>query len=214
MSADSRNPPSRGQLFVISAPSGAGKTRLIDALLKRRPDARFSISHTTRKQRPDENNEKDYFFVDRNEFKKLIIDGAFLEYAEVFGEYYGTSRKQAEEILDRGLNAVLEIDWQGAEQVRRLMPEAVSIFILPPSRAELERRLKGRGTESEESLRRRLGDSVADMAHWKEFDFVIVNDGFEQAVAGLAEIIDGGGGDHAATRPELATVIRELLAKD
>ncbi len=214
MVADSKNPASPGHLFVISAPSGAGKTKLIEAVLKRRSDAKFSISHTTRKQRPDEENRKDYFFVTRDEFEKLIADGAFLEYAEVFDKYYGTTRAQAESILGQGLNAVLEIDWQGAEQVRRLMPEAVSIFVLPPSRAELERRLKGRGTESEESVRRRLGDSVADMAHWDEFDYIIVNDDFERAVAALGEIMDGGGREHAAGRPELTTVVRELLAKD
>ncbi len=214
MAAGSKNPASPGRLFVISAPSGAGKTRLIEALLQRRSDARFSISHTTRKQRPDEEDKIDYFFVNRDEFEKLIASGAFLEYAAVFDKYYGTTRAQAESILGQGLDALLEIDWQGAEQVRRLMPEAICIFILPPSRAELERRLKGRGTESEESLQRRLGDSVADMAHWNEFDYVIINDDFERAVAALSEIMDGGGREHAADRPELAAVIRELLARD
>ncbi len=203
----------RGKLFVISAPSGAGKTSLIAAAMNARSDTEFSTSHTTRQKREEEVDKQDYYFVDHKTFKKLIADGAFLEHAEVFGNYYGTTRAEAERILDKGHHAILEIDWQGAGQVRDLMPEAVAVFVLPPSREELVRRLKGRGTEDESSLARRLGDSVADMRHWKEFDYVIVNDDFDAAVDALTAVLDDRGEPYRRRRADVRPLIDMLLAK-
>jgi guanylate kinase len=207
MSSDGR----RG-LYVIAAPSGAGKTTLVHALVAKKPDLRFSISYTTRKQRPNEKNEVDYLFVDRGEFERLRKAGEMLESAEVFDNLYGTSRRQVERHLADGHGVILEIDWQGARQVRTAMPEATSIFILPPSLAELERRLRSRGTDNEEIIARRLRDALADMSHWDEFDHVIVNDDFEDASARLVSII-GGRGEATSTRnPALRRAVADLLA--
>jgi guanylate kinase len=181
----------RGRLFVIAAPSGAGKTSLVRALMEREPALRFSISYTTRKQRLAETNGRDYFFVTPDEFAQMIERGAFLEHARVFDNHYGTARQQVEEALAAGQDLILEIDWQGAQQIRRAMPECISIFILPPTRAELERRLRGRGTDSEEVIQRRLRDAAADMTHWREFDHVIINDDFATALADLRAIVAG-----------------------
>ena len=186
--------PQRGKLFVIAAPSGAGKTSLVHALLRRKPGLRFSLSYTTRKQRPTEKHGLDYFFVDKPTFQRMIDADEFLEHAQVFDNFYGTSRAQVESLLAAGDNVLLEIDWQGAQQIRRTMPECQSIFILPPSRAELERRLRSRATDSDEVIARRLRDSIADMSHWNEFDYVVVNDDFEHAASDLENIIDGNGG--------------------
>jgi guanylate kinase len=199
-------------LYVIAAPSGAGKTTLVHALVAKMPDLRFSISYTTRRQRPNEQNEVDYLFVDRDEFERLRKAGEMLESAEVFDNLYGTSRRQVERHLADGHGVILEIDWQGARQVRTAMPEAISIFILPPSLAELERRLRSRGTDNEEIIARRLRDALADMSHWDEFDHVIVNDNFEDASARLFSII-GGRGEATSTRnPALRRAVADLLA--
>ena len=152
----------RGRLYVIAAPSGAGKTSLVRAILERRPQLRFSISCTTRQRRPTEQEGRDYFFVDHAEFERRIAAGAFLEYAQVFDNYYGTLKAQVEGLLVEGHDVILEIDWQGARQVRASMPECASIFILPPSLAELERRLRGRATDSDEVIERRLRDARSD----------------------------------------------------
>jgi guanylate kinase len=197
------SPAGRGRLFVIAAPSGAGKTSLVHALMERVPTLRFSISYTTRPQRPSEVHGRDYFFVPRDEFERMVEAGEFLEHALVFDNYYGTSRRQVEDALAAGQNLILEIDWQGARQVRAGMPAAVGVFILPPSRAELERRLRGRGTDSEEVIQRRLRDAASDMTHWQEFDFVVVNDDFERALAELQAIVAGDGGDSRRDRPGL-----------
>jgi guanylate kinase len=181
----------RGRLFVIAAPSGAGKTSLVRALMAREPGLRFSISYTTRVRRPNEVHGRDYFFVTREEFDRMVADGGFLEHATVFDNSYGTSRAQVEQSLAAGQDLILEIDWQGAAQIRAAMPECVSIFILPPSRDELERRLRGRGTDAEDVIRRRLHDAASDMEHWREFDYVVVNNDFEQALGELQEIIAG-----------------------
>ena len=181
----------RGRLFVIAAPSGAGKTSLVRALMERRPQLRFSVSYTTRKQRPNERPGHDYFFVTRDEFERMVAQGAFLEHARVFDNYYGTARRQVEESLAAGQDLILEIDWQGAAQIRGSMPECISIFILPPSRPELERRLRGRGTDAEDVIQRRLADAAADMTHWREFDYVVVNDEFERALDELQAVADG-----------------------
>jgi guanylate kinase len=202
----------RGRLFVIAAPSGAGKTSLVRALMAKDPALRFSISYTTRPKRPAEKDGHDYYFVEADEFDRMAKAGEFLEYAQVFDHSYATPRRQAEEALAAGQNLILEIDWQGAQQVRRAMPECVSVFILPPSRAALEERLKARRTDSPEVIARRLRDAVADMSHWNEFDYVIVNDRFEKALEELEAIVAGRGEALGADRAELKPVIRALLA--
>jgi len=204
--------PARGRLYVISAPSGAGKTSLVRALLERDPKLRVSVSHTTRRQRPTEQHGRDYWFVDVDTFRDLVARGEFLEHAQVFDNCYGTGRAQVRSLLAAGHDVILEIDWQGARQIRAAMPECRSIFVLPPSRTALEQRLRGRGTDSAEVIARRLRDAVDDMSHWSEFDYVIVNDDFETAVADLQRILSGHGDDLAASRPGLAPVVGGLLA--
>ena len=200
----------RGRLFVITAPSGAGKTSLVHALMEREPSLRFSVSYTTRPKRPSEVNGRDYFFVSRERFEQMIGAGEFLEHARVFDNFYGTSRQQVERSLASGQSLILEIDWQGALQIRRTMPECVSIFILPPSRQELERRLRGRGTDSDEVIARRLSDAASDMKHWTEFDYVIVNDDFDRAVAELQETVSGNGDAVRRDRAGLSELAAEL----
>jgi guanylate kinase len=201
----------RGRLFVIAAPSGAGKTSLVKALLERRPELRLSISHTTRKMRPTEQPGREYYFVSVGEFRERIGRGEFLEHAQVFDNYYGTGRAPVEQQLAQGRDVILEIDWQGARQVRRALPECVSIFILPPSRRALEERLRNRKTDSDEVIERRLRDAVGDMSHWNEFDYVVVNDSFEGAVTDLGRIVTGDGADLVASRPALQPLLQDLL---
>ncbi|QUN05699.1 guanylate kinase [Shewanella yunxiaonensis] len=180
----------RGNLFIVSAPSGAGKSSLIAALLADTPkDMQVSVSHTTRKPRPGESHGQHYYFVSVDEFKTLITENAFLEWAEVFGNYYGTSRRVIEQALADGIDVFLDIDWQGAQQIKQQMPEAVGIFILPPSREALEQRLKGRGQDSVEVIASRMEKAVSEMSHYNEYDFIIVNDQFEQALGDLRAII-------------------------
>ena len=190
-------------LFVIAAPSGAGKTSLVHALVGRHPDLRFSISYTTRRQRPNEKEGVDYFFVSRERFEALKRQGEMLESATVFDNLYGTGRSQVEAYLRSGQNVVLEIDWQGARQVREAMPDCVTIFIMPPSLGELERRLRERRTDSGEVIERRLRDAVSDMSHWDEFDHVIINDEFQAAVAALDAVIGGHGWPTSTDNPAL-----------
>jgi len=173
---------SQGTLYIVSAPSGAGKTSLVNALVKKDPQISLSVSHTTRPPRPGEIDGQHYHFVDVDTFKTMINEGAFIEYAQVFDNYYGTSRSALTTPLEEGRDVILEIDWQGAEQVRRLIPEAQSIFILPPSKAALEERLRGRGQDSDEVIARRMRDAEAEMKHYNEFDFLIINDEFETAL--------------------------------
>jgi len=181
----------RGRLIVIAAPSGAGKTTLVHALIERNPDFVFSVSYTTRPKRPNEEHGRDYFFVSEEEFRRLDRQGDFLESARVFDNYYGTSRSRVESELAQGRNVVLEIDWQGARQVRAAMPECRSIFILPPSVEALEQRLRSRRTDSEEVIRRRLRDSLSDLSHWDEFDYVVINDDLARATDELEGIATG-----------------------
>jgi guanylate kinase len=202
----------RGRLFVISAPSGAGKTSLVKQLLARDPALRLSISHTTRKPRPKEVDGREYFFVSVADFEALVARGAFLEHARVFDNYYGTSREAVERLLAVGTDVVLEIDWQGAQQVRAALPESVTIFILPPSRRALEERLTQRQTDSAEVIARRLRDAVGDMGHFSEFEYVVVNDRFEQAVAELEAILAGHGDALRRDRASLRPLIAELLS--
>ncbi len=205
--------PRRGRLFVISAPSGAGKTSLVKALLEREPSLRVSTSHTTRKPRPHEVDGREYFFVSIEQFRDLVARGAFLEHAQVFDNYYGTGRETVERLLAAGTDVVLEIDWQGARQVRAALPECVTIFILPPSRDALEERLTQRRTDSAEVIARRLRDAVDDMRHWSEFDYVVVNDRFDEAVANLASIIDGRGEALRKDRDSIRPLLHELVGE-
>ncbi len=203
--------PRRGKLFVIAAPSGAGKTSLVKALLQRMPELHVSISHTTRNQRPTEVPGREYYFVSVAEFERLKERGEFLEHARVFDNYYGTAREPVEAQLATGNDVVLEIDWQGAQQVRAALPEARTIFILPPSRRALEERLRNRATDSNEVIERRLRDAVGDMTHWQEFDYVVVNDDFEHAVGDLIRIVSGRGEDLRAGRSAVQPLLQELV---
>ncbi|HET9391542.1 MAG TPA: guanylate kinase [Steroidobacteraceae bacterium] len=189
-SSRSSSSVSRGRLFVIAAPSGAGKTSLVNALLRRKPDLHVSVSYTTRKRRPTEQDGREYHFISVPEFQQLATQGQFLEHAQVFDNFYGTGRRPVETELAGGNNVVLEIDWQGARQVRKALPECVTVFVLPPSRRALEDRLRNRRTDSEEVIARRLRDAVGDMSHWDEFDYVVINDDFERAVDDLVRIVE------------------------
>jgi guanylate kinase len=204
--------PHRGRLFVFAAPSGAGKTSLVRALMEKESSLRFSVSYTTRQKRATEKKGHDYIFVAPEEFQRLARSGEFLEYAQVFDNWYATPRRQVEEALVKGEDIILEIDWQGAQQVRAAMPECITIFILPPSRAALEQRLRERGTDSDEVIARRLRDAVSDMTHWQEFDYVVINEQFDKAVDELREIVQGRGEALRAGRREVERLIRLLLA--
>jgi guanylate kinase len=212
----SSEPAGAGQrnarLWVIAAPSGAGKTSLVRALLERDPRLRFSISYTTRPPRSSEVDGRDYFFVSEERFLEMQRSQAFLEHARVFDHCYGTGRDHVEDLLRRGYSVLLEIDWQGARQVRERAPESESIFILPPSVAELERRLRGRKTDAETVIQRRLRDALGDMTHWREFDHVVVNEDFEAALAKLGAIV-GEGDQGARTRlPSVRAVAEAIVA--
>ena len=198
------------KLFVIAAPSGAGKTTLVKALVTRNPELRFSISYTTRPKRRNEADGVDYLFVDKDRFDELLAAGALLEFAEVFDNHYGTGRAQVEAHLEQGHNVILEIDWQGARQVREAMPECVTIFILPPSLDELVRRLRDRRTDSGAVIDRRLRDAVSDMAHWDEFDYLVINDDLEQAVADLEAVLAGRGEALATHNPALRAGVTRI----
>jgi guanylate kinase len=202
----------RGRLFVVAAPSGAGKTSLVRALMEREPSLGFSVSFTTRPRRPTEVDGRDYHFVSAATFAEMVAADAFLEHAQVFDNAYGTGRAQVEQALAEGRDLILEIDWQGARQVRARLPEAIDVFILPPSRAALEQRLHHRRTDSPEVIARRLADSVTEMSHWSEFRYVVVNDDFHRALAELVAIVRGEGGASRADRPGLADFAARLLA--
>jgi guanylate kinase len=214
LSDPSAPPARRGRLFVISAPSGAGKTSLVHALLGRHPELKVSVSHTTRKPRPHEVEGREYHFVSLPEFRELVAHGQFLEHAQVFDNYYGTGRQTVEKLLASGFGVVLEIDWQGAQQVRRALPEAVTIFILPPSRQALQERLEGRQTDSAETIARRLRDAVSDMRHSSEFDYIVVNDRFEQALEDLSSVIEGRGAALRTGRTSIQPLLAELTRED
>jgi guanylate kinase len=181
--------PCPGSLFIISAPSGAGKTSLVDALLQRMQQVLVSVSHTTRTLRPGEVDGTNYHFVNREEFQRLHDAGDFLESAEVFGNSYGTSQRWVNETLAGGDDVILEIDWQGAEQVRRLQPAAISIFILPPSKSALEQRLTGRGQDPAPVIAERMAKAANEMSHYGEADYLVVNDRFDVALDELCAII-------------------------
>jgi guanylate kinase len=201
----------RGRLYVVSAPSGAGKTSLVKALMEREPRIRFSVSYTTRKPRPNEIPGRDYHFVTPERFAEMVAHDEFLEHAQVFDNFYGTGLRTVQEALSIGEQLLLEIDWQGARQVRARLPEARSIFILPPSRSALEQRLKGRSTDSAAVIERRLKDAAQDITHWAEFDYVVINDRFEAALDDLLAIVEDQGSRLAAQRPEVARFVADLL---
>lgn len=180
-----------GTLYIISAPSGAGKSSLISALLETNPTyaMKVSVSHTTRNMRPGEQDGVHYHFVEKATFESLIEKGEFLEYAEVFGNYYGTSRVWIEQTLNKGIDVFLDIDWQGARQIRQQMPLAKSIFILPPSKEELERRLTARGQDSDEVIAKRMSEAQSESSHYNEYDYVIINDDFDVSLMDFKAII-------------------------
>jgi len=202
-----------GRLYVVAAPSGAGKTSLVKALVEREPRLHFSVSYTTRKARPNEVEGRDYHFVTHAKFEEMADRGEFLEHAQVFDNFYGTSLRAVQEALLGGELLLLEIDWQGARQVRARLPAARSIFILPPAREALELRLKARSTDSAAVIERRLRDAGRDIAHWTEFDYVVINDKFETAVEDLLAIIHERGHAMVAARPQVAHLAQELLAQ-
>ena len=200
----------QGRLYVIAAPSGAGKTSLVKALMEREPRIQFSVSYTTRKPRPNEIPGRDYHFVSAERFQEMIANHEFLEHARVFDNCYGTGVRTVQESLSNGEELLLEIDWQGARQVRARLPEACSIFILPPSREALELRLKGRSTDSNAVIQRRLRDAAEDLSHWSEFDYVVINDRFEQAIEDLRAIVEDRGSHLVAQRPEVVHLAARL----
>ncbi|MDF7679697.1 guanylate kinase [Enterobacteriaceae bacterium ESL0689] len=204
----------QGTLYIVSAPSGAGKSSLIQALLKNQPlyDTQVSVSHTTRASRPGEVHGEHYFFVNHEEFQTMISQSAFLEYAEVFGNYYGTSRETIEQVLGTGVDVFLDIDWQGAQQIRQKMPDVRTIFILPPSKDELERRLRGRGQDSEAVIARRMAQAVAEISHYAEYDYLIVNDDFATALSDLTNIIRAERLRMSRQRQRHSELISKLLA--
>ncbi len=201
-----------GRLFVISAPSGAGKTTLVRRVIEARGDLKFSISFTTREPRVGERDGADYFFVSQQAFDRMRDDGAFLEHAQVFGKCYGTGRQQVHDLCAAGHDVLLEIDWQGARQVMTNDPDCLSIFILPPSMQELERRLRGRQTDSETVIARRLAEATGDMGHWREFDHVVVNDDLDRATADLLAILAGQSTTTGTDDPGTAARVTRLLA--
>lgn len=205
----------QGRLYIVSAPSGAGKSSLIQALLETQPryDAQLSVSHTTRARRSTEAEGKHYFFITAPQFANMVSDGAFLEYASVFDHYYGTSRAAVEKVLYSGVDVLLDIDWQGARQVREKMPQAQSIFILPPSKQALYRRLHGRGQDSEAVIARRMAQAVSEMTHYAEYDYVIINDDFAVALEDLKSIIRAGRLCVARQRLRHETLISKLLSE-
>lgn len=200
-----------GCLYVISAPSGAGKTSLVAALASSEPGLHVSVSHTTRPRRPGEEDGVNYHFVSDEEFTALMEADAFLEHAPVFDRRYGTTRESVRKFLAAGDNVILEIDWQGAAQVRERHPGAIGIFILPPSRESLAERLAGRGQDSDEVIARRMADAVAEMSHYDEFDYLVINDDFETALGNLRGIVRGGRPDRDRQRAQYRELIASLL---
>lgn len=202
-----------GTLYIISAPSGAGKTSLVKRLISEMTDLTVSVSHTTRSMRDGEQHGRDYFFVSVDEFRAMIERHAFLEHAQVFDNFYGTARQTVENNLASGLDVILEIDWQGAQQVRRMIPVSRSIFILPPSIDVLRQRLQGRGQDSGEVIARRMRDAVTEMSHYAEFDYLVVNDDFQQALSELKSIIVANRLSRERQRQKLVDLLPELLGR-
>ena len=179
----------QGSLYIFAAPSGAGKTSLVKALVETTADIEVSVSHTTRAPRPGEVDGVNYHFTDVAAFQAMVAQGAFLEHARVFDNYYGTARANIEQRLAAGVDVILEIDWQGARQVREQFPDSIGIFILPPSRQALEERLRGRGQDGDEVIARRMRDAESEISHYGEFDYLVINDDFATALVELAAIV-------------------------
>lgn len=200
-----------GKLYIISAPSGAGKTSLVKQLRAETSDLAVSVSHTTRAMRPGETNAVDYFFVAVEQFKTMIAEQAFLEHAQVFDNFYGTAQQTVKNNLAQGLDVILEIDWQGAAQVKRMLPDCVSIFILPPSIEVLRQRLQNRGQDNEDIIARRMSDAVTEMSHYPEFDYLVVNDDFNLALNQLKSIIIANRLQQKRQQSLLAPLLNDLL---
>ena len=198
-----------GKLFIFSAASGTGKTSLAKALVERNPKFAFSVSHTTRAARPGEQHGVHYYFVSRAEFDRMVAAGEFVEHATVFGNSYGTSKQAIDDQLRAGKDVILDIDWQGARAIKRWHPEAVSIFILPPSRAALRERLTGRGQDAPEVIDRRMHEAVSEMSHYREFDRLVVNDDFEAALADLMAVLQGTPEQARPLRIDVPGLLRE-----
>ncbi|WP_045159328.1 guanylate kinase [Stutzerimonas stutzeri] len=201
-----------GTLYIVSAPSGAGKTSLVKALVDAQPQVRVSVSHTTRAMRPGEVDGVNYHFVSREEFLARLERNEFLEHAEVFGNLYGTSQRWLEQTLAEGYDLILEIDWQGAQQVRRLMPQAKSIFILPPTQEALRQRLNNRGQDSDEIIEKRMREAVSEMSHYVEYDYLVINDDFAHALIDLQSIFRANQLKQQAQQQRHARLLNELLA--
>jgi guanylate kinase len=201
----------RGTLYIFSAPSGAGKTSLVTALLESTDNIMVSVSHTTRAPREGEVNGQHYHFIDVPTYDKMVAANDFVEHAQVFDNFYGTSQAAIEAKLAEGLDVILEIDWQGARQVRERM-QTTSVFILPPSRPELENRLRGRGTDSDEIIQRRMRDAITEMEHYAEYDYIVVNDDFDTALAELSAVVTCQRLHQTRQKDHLATLLSQLLA--
>lgn len=200
-----------GTLYVISAPSGAGKTSLVKALLEKTEGIGVSVSHTTRVKREGEQDGVDYHFTEKAAFEKMVEESAFLEHAQVFDNYYGTAIANIETKLKQGEDVILEIDWQGAEQVRKQLPYSVNIFILPPSQSALEERLRGRGQDSDEIIARRMRDAKSETSHYSEYDYLLVNDDFDDALIELKSIVLARRCRFGAQSQRLTPLLKELL---
>jgi guanylate kinase len=203
---------STGTLYIVSAPSGAGKTSLVKALLDTQPLARVSVSHTTRPMRPGEVDGVNYHFVSREAFVERLEHGEFLEHAEVFGNLYGTSQRWVEQTLEDGYDLILEIDWQGAQQVRHLMPQAKSIFILPPTQEALRQRLTNRGQDSDEVIDKRMREAVSEMTHYVEYDYLVINDDFAHALVDLQSIFRANQLRQETQQQRFENLLGQLLA--
>ncbi|MGH8434904.1 MAG: guanylate kinase [Pseudomonas sp.] len=201
-----------GTLYIVSAPSGAGKTSLVKALIDAQTQIRVSVSHTTRGMRPGETDGLNYHFVSRDSFLQMLERNEFLEHAEVFGNLYGTSQRWLEKTLSEGFDLILEIDWQGAQQVRKLMPQAKSIFILPPSQEALRQRLNNRGQDSDEIIEQRMREAVSEMSHYVEYDYLVINDDFATALDDLKAIFRANQLQQLSQQQRFSDLLSQLLA--
>jgi guanylate kinase len=202
----------KGNLFILSAPSGAGKSTLYKALLNQDDKVRISISHTTRAPRTGEEHGREYYFIDDESFLDMIAEDAFFEHAQVFDNYYGTSKESIFGMLEQGLDVILEIDWQGARQIRQFYPEAIGIFILPPSLSALEERLRSRATDTDDVIQRRMAKAVNEMSHYQEYDFIIVNDDFDAALSQMAAIFMAMRAKTPVMQEKSGNLINDLLS--